>query len=75
MLVTRTLRNMKLQHIKLALAAAWLLVVALIGIVGVTFPGGLVGLVALAVAPPIGMWLLWTEPTETLSESIHSGRR
>jgi uncharacterized membrane-anchored protein len=67
---------MRLQYIKMAITAVWLLVAAVIAIItGVASAAGLVVLVAVAVAPPLGMWLMWTDPTETLSESIQSGRR
>jgi hypothetical protein len=67
---------MTIQNIKLAIAAAWVIVVAVVAMIaGVSSPIGLLATGAVAAAPLIGMWLMWTEPTETLSESIQHGRR
>jgi hypothetical protein len=67
---------MRLLYIKTAITAVWLLAAAALAVItGVASGAGLVVFVAVAVAPPLGMWLMWTEPTETLSESIQSGRR
>ena len=67
---------MPLQYIKMALAASWVLLSIVVGVVAhVTSAAGLVALVALAVLPPLAMFLLWTDPPQTLSESIRQARR
>jgi len=72
----RTLRVMRLQSIKMILAAVWLLVAVVVGVAaGVTSAGGRVALAALGLLPPLAMLLLWNDPPETMSERIRQGRR
>ena len=67
---------MRLQNIKMALAAAWVVIAVIVGLVfGVTSAGGLVALVALGLLPPLAMLLLWNDPSQTMSESISKARR
>lgn len=69
-------RQMGLNRIKIGLAAAWLLAIIVIGFaLKTTSGGGLFMLACFGIIPPIAMWKLWTEPTQTMSESIQSGRR
>jgi len=67
---------MPIRSIKTILAGAWVLAAILIGVVaGVQSAGALVVLAALGLLPPIGMFLFWNEPTQTMSESISEARR
>ncbi len=67
---------MPMKQIKLTSAIVWLAAVAVVGLlVGVSSPGGIALLAAFALLPPLAMMLLWTEPQETMSESIRGGRR
>jgi hypothetical protein len=67
---------MRLQNIKMVVAAAWVVIAVIVGLVfGVTSSGGLVALVALGLLPPLAMLLLWNDPSQTLSESISKARR
>ena len=72
----RTLSSMPLQYIKMTLAALWVMLSIVVGVVAhVTSAPGLVALVAFTVLPILAMVLLWNEPAQTLSESIREGRR
>jgi hypothetical protein len=67
---------MELRKIKSSVAAVWVLVAIVIGLVaGVTSVGGLVLLAALGLLPPLALLLLWNDPSPSLSESIQQGRR
>jgi hypothetical protein len=67
---------MKPLYVKLTLAAVWVLAVVIVGLVaGVTSVSGRVAVGAVALLPPIGAWLPWKAPAQTLSESIQEGRR
>ena len=67
---------MELRKIKSTVAAVWVLVAIVIGLVaGVTSVGGLVLLAALGLLPPLALLLLWNDPSPSLSESIQQGRR
>ena len=62
---------MQLQSIKTTLASAWVLLVIVVGLaVGVESTTGLIALVTVGLLPPLGLLLLWNDPTPTLSESI-----
>jgi hypothetical protein len=68
--------GMELRKIKSTVAAVWVLVAIVVGLVaGVTSTGGLVLLAALGLLPPLALLLLWNHPTESLSETIQQGRR
>lgn len=67
---------MRLQYIKMTLAAVWVLSAVVIGVVaGVTSAGGRVALAALGLLPPLAMLLLWNDPPQSMSESISKARR
>lgn len=68
---------MKSQHVKLALAALWmLLAVVVVAALGyLRSPSDVLMLAALALAPPAAMWFWWNDPAQTLSESIQAVRR
>jgi hypothetical protein len=61
---------MGLKQMKRAFAVVWVLSAAAVGIVaGVASTGGL------GLLPPLALMFFWTEPPETMSESIRGGRR
>lgn len=67
---------MRLQYIKMTIAAVWVLFAVIGGVAAdVTSAGGRVALAAFGLLPPLGMWLLWNAPPQTMSERIHEGRR
>ena len=67
---------MRIKQIKLTSAIVWVAAAAVVGLLaGVSSPGGMALLAAFALLPPLAMMLLWTEPQETMSESIRGGRR
>ncbi len=62
---------MQLQSIKTTLASAWVLAVIVVGLaVGVESTTGLIALATVGLLPPLGLLLLWNDPTPSLSESI-----
>jgi len=62
---------MQLQSIKTTIASTWVLVVIVVGLaVGVESTTGLIALVTVGLLPPLGLLLLWNDPTPTLSQSI-----
>ena len=62
---------MQLQSIKTTLASAWVLAVIVVGLaVGVESTTGLIALATVGLLPPLGVLLLWNDPTPSLSESI-----
>ena len=67
---------MKSQHVKLMLAAVWMvLAVVIVAALGyLRSPSDVLLLAALALAPPAAMWFWWNDPAETMSESIHAAR-
>jgi hypothetical protein len=67
---------MKSQHVKLALAAGWMvLAVVLVAALGyLRSPSDILMLAALALVPPAAMWFWWNDPAETISESIQAAR-
>jgi len=64
---------MKLQRIKTAIAAVWVLsaIVLLIGSAHVTSTTDRMVLTLFGILPPLAMWFFWNDPSQTLSESIH----
>ena len=67
---------MGLRKTKSTVAAVWVLVAVVVGLVaGVTSTGGLVLLAALGLLPPLALLLLWNDPSQSMSESIQQGRR
>jgi hypothetical protein len=66
---------MAMKQIKMIVAVVWVAAVIVVGmLLGVSAPGRLALLAAFCVLPPFGMMFLWSEPQETLSESIQGGR-
>ena len=62
---------MKTDYVKLALMAAWVLAVGILGYVsGTTSFAGWVVVAALALVPAAVMVRLWSPPSTTMSESI-----
>ena len=67
---------MNLHSIKVTLASAWVLLVIVVGLVmGVASTTGLIALATLGLLPPLGLLLLWHDPTPSLSESIAKALR
>lgn len=67
---------MELQHYKAALATVWVLAACTMGIaVGVASPPALALLLVLGLLPPLVMLRLWTDPPQTIAESIQQARR
>ena len=52
-------------------ASAWVLLVIVVGLAaGVESTTGLIALVTVGLLPPLGVLLLWNDPTPTLNQSI-----
>ena len=67
---------MQLHSIKTTISSAWVLLVIVIGLaMGVESTVGLTTLATLSLLPPLGLLLLWNDPTPTLSESITKALR
>ncbi len=67
---------MELQHYKAALATVWVLAACTLGIAaGVASLPALALLVVVGLLPPLVMLRLWTDPPQTIAESIHKARR
>ena len=67
---------MELQYYKIAVAAAWVLVMSTIGvIVGVTSAPALAAYAVFTLLPPAVMLRVWIDPPQTLSETINQARR
>ncbi len=67
---------MKIQQIKIALTAVWMLaaMMILVGSVHLTSMIDRIGLAIFGVLPPLALLYWWNEPVQTLSESIHRVR-
>ena len=66
---------MKLEHIKLTLAAVWVLAMFVVAYAaGVSSVSGRAVLVGLTLLPPLVMWW-WKDTRQTMSESINQARR
>jgi hypothetical protein len=67
---------MKLQQIKIALAAVWVLsaVMVLISSAHVTSMTDRLAVAIFGVLPPLAMWFWWNDPSQTMSQSIHQVR-
>jgi hypothetical protein len=64
---------MNLNNLKRTLAAAYVIGVAGVAVAtGVTSPAGLVVFGALALLPAGALLVLWNDPPQTMSETIHS---
>jgi hypothetical protein len=67
---------MQLQHTKATVAALWVLGAGMTAVAaGVTSPGGLALVAGFGLVPPVLMLRWWSEPPQTLSESIREARR
>ncbi len=69
------LRDMELHYIKMTVSGLWVLIAVVIAIVTDLSWSGLIALAALGVLPPLALLLLWDDPAQTISESIHEARR
>jgi hypothetical protein len=62
---------MQLESIKTVFASAWVLSVIVVGLaVGVETTTGLMALATVGLLPPLGLLMLWHDPTPTLSQNI-----
>ena len=67
---------MRLEYTKATVASLWVLISCVVGlIIGVSSPRGLVVLASLGLLPPLAVLLLWTDPPQTIAESIREARR
>ena len=67
---------MQSEHIKAALAAAYLAVILGLGIaIGVSSVSGWIVLTVVALAPAAVLARLWSAPSQTMSESIRQALR
>ena len=69
------LRGMELHYIKMMVSGLWLLIAIVIAIVTDLSWSGLIVLAAVGLLPPLALLLLWGDPAQTISESIHEARR
>jgi hypothetical protein len=68
---------MSLQHIKMTVAAVWMLIATVIAIaiaIDMSLTLGLM-LAGFGLLPPLAILLRWNEPAQTMSESINAARR
>ena len=67
---------MQLGHIKWILAGAWVMTAVILGLIvrDLTWQIWAV-FIALAVLPPVALLLWWTDPAQTMSETISEARR
>jgi hypothetical protein len=67
---------MTLEIMKTTIAASWIAVVIVVGLLlGATSMRSLVALACVAALPSLAVMLLWRTPAQTMSESIREGRR
>jgi len=66
---------MTLEHIKMTIAALWMLTAVVIAIVVDPAWAGRIMLAAFGFLPPLAILLLWNDPAQTMSERIHEARR
>ena len=67
--------SMQLHKIKVTIAAAWVTLTLIVALVAqVTWPLQF-AFVALAVLPPLALFLLWNEPAQTMTQAISEARR
>ena len=63
--------GMQLQSITTTVASAWVLLVIVVGLTaGVESTTGLIALVTVGLLPPLGVLLLWNDPTPTSNQSV-----
>ena len=67
---------MQLERIKKVAAGVWVIAAVILGLFvrEVTWPMW-VAFIALSVLPPLALLLWWTEPAQTMSETINDARR
>ena len=67
---------MQLGHIKWILTGAWVMTAAILGLIvrDLTWQIWAV-FIALAVLPPVALLLWWTDPAQTMSETISEAQR
>ena len=66
---------MKLQEIKMIVAASWMLVTLTVAVATpLTWPLPL-AIAALGFLPPVALLLWWNEPDQTMTEAIDEARR
>jgi hypothetical protein len=66
---------MELQHIKMTVSGLWVLIAVFIAIVADLSAPRLIALAGVGLLPPLALLLLWNDPAQTISESIHEARR
>ena len=67
---------MILRNVKFMVVAAYVLTVAVGAVAsGITSGAGLIVFTAIALIPSGALLTLWTDPTQTLSETIQAARR
>lgn len=60
---------------KMTVSTLWALTAIVIAIVADLSWSGVIALASFGLLPPLGMLLLWNEPAQTISESIHEARQ
>jgi hypothetical protein len=66
---------MQLEHIKMTISGAWILVALIVAIIVDPPKMGAIVLGSLGLLPPLVMLLVWNHPAQTMSESIDEARR
>jgi hypothetical protein len=67
---------MRVELMKRTIAVGWIIAIGILALgANVTSLPAWVFLVAVAFGPPVTMLLLWKNPPQTISESIHQARR
>ena len=67
---------MQLERIKWMVTGAWVMSAVILGLFIRDVSWQMwVGFIALAVLPPLALLYWWTDPTQTMSESISEARR
>ena len=70
-----TLGAMELQHIKMTIAALWVLTAVVMAIAIELSWTGRIAIATFGLLPPLAILLLWNDPAPTMSESIRDARR
>ena len=66
---------MTLERIKIGIAVGWVFAALIIAtLVNLSWTTGPI-LAILSLVPPVALFLMWREPTPTMSERIAAGRR
>ena len=66
---------MTLERIKIGIAVGWVFAALIIAtLVNLSWTTGPI-LAILSLVPPVALFLMWREPTQTMSERIAAGRR